>query len=72
MKFVITDRRDFDFARYEVAGRFGSFRGTFLLSPAYGRLKAEVLAKWMLEEKVDCKLNLQLHKLIFENSHRGV
>lgn len=65
LKFVIADRLDFQHA-VEVIRRGDLERRTqLLLSPAHGQLPPVELARWLLEEGLDARLNLQLHKLIF-------
>jgi 7-carboxy-7-deazaguanine synthase len=42
-----------------------------LLSPAYNMLDPKDLIRWMLEDKINARLNLQLHKYIFGADARG-
>jgi 7-carboxy-7-deazaguanine synthase len=72
IKFVLTCREDFDFARTFIDEKLRDFPGTVLFSPAWGLLKAETLAQWMIKERLDLRLNLQLHKFIFGSGKRGV
>ena len=75
VKFVIGDRRDFQFARELVEKRLkplGIDPGHILFSTVYGRLAPRDLAAWMLEAKLDARLQLQLHKHIWEPDRRGV
>ena len=63
VKFVLTDRLDYEFAvqaiqRHDLLGRT-----TVLLSPVPGQLGTQVLARWMLADKLHAKLQVQLHKL---------
>jgi 7-carboxy-7-deazaguanine synthase len=73
VKFVIKDRRDYDYAR-EVIGRYDlSTRcGAVLLSPVHGALEPKALSEWMLEDHVAARLQLQLHKLLWPDRERGV
>ena len=41
-----------------------------LLSPAYGILPSEDLARWMVEDKLKARLNPQLHKYILALTER--
>lgn len=72
IKFVITDRADFDFAKREMVDNLDPFPGTFLLSPSHGKMNPQTLARWILDEGVECMLNLQLHKLLFPGKERGI
>lgn len=64
LKFVICDRKDYEWAK-GILKRF-KFRCEVLFSPADGRVKPEVLANWILSDNLPVRLNLQLHKYILE------
>ena len=74
LKFVIADRKDYDFAKDilplipddkkpEVPVHF---------SPCFGKMNAKELAGWILEDNLDVRLHLQLHKYIWPADMRGV
>ena len=73
VKFVIADRADFDYAR-DVVRRFDlAPRVTAVLfSPVHGVLAPDVLARWILEERVPARLQIQAHKYIWSPDARGV
>lgn len=72
VKFVIADRRDYLWAREVISRhRLGERLGV-LLSPAHGALPPRELARWMLEDRLEARLQLQLHKLIWGEGVRGV
>lgn len=73
VKFVIADRVDYDYAReviatHQLVGRVGAI----LLSPVHGELPPKQLAEWMLADRLDARLQLQLHKHIWSPETRGV
>jgi len=73
LKFVVGDRRDFDWAcevirRYDLASRVG----TVLFSPVQNALSYADLANWVLNCGIPVRLQLQLHKIIWPDIHRGV
>lgn len=73
VKFVIKDRADYEFAR-EVAARHqlaGRVRA-ILFSPVHGVLDSKQLAEWILEDRLDVRLQLQAHKYIWDPQTRGV
>ena len=72
VKFVITSRNDFIFSKKFIKSKLHAFPGTLLLSPAHPDLEAGELARWVLEEKLDCRINLQLHRYIFPGKERGI
>ena len=74
IKFVIGDRRD-----YEFAGKILDSINPDLLrkipvhfSPVFGKMDLELLAGWILEDHRDVRLQLQLHKIIWDPEKRGV
>jgi 7-carboxy-7-deazaguanine synthase len=73
VKFVIQDRADYEFAR-DVADRYGlaTRAAAVLFSPVHGVLDARTLSEWVLEDRLSVRVQLQLHKLIWEPTTRGV
>jgi 7-carboxy-7-deazaguanine synthase len=84
VKFVITDRADYDFAKSAIAEHSLADRcRAVLLSPVFEQargleilgaraLAPRTLSEWMLADRLRARLNLQLHKFIWEPSTRGV
>lgn len=71
VKFVLKDAVDYDYAR-DVIGRFAlPGRCGILLSPVKGELDPALLASWMLRDRLEARLNLQLHKVLWPNEERG-
>jgi 7-carboxy-7-deazaguanine synthase len=72
IKFVLTGRTDYEWAK-EIISRYAlGERCHVLLSPAFGNLSPEQLAVWILEDRIDVRLNLQLHTYIFGPGRKGV
>jgi 7-carboxy-7-deazaguanine synthase len=64
VKFVLTGRADYDWAK-DVLGRYGLLgRAEVLFSPAAPGLDPRTLAGWILADALPVRLNLQLHKLL--------
>ena len=85
VKFVISDRADYEFARdfiqqHNLAARCGNI----LLSPAFTKtptsqrttencvLDPRLLVEWMLADYLPGRLSLQIHKFIWEPLKKGV
>ena len=85
IKFVISGRGDYEFAReftrhHDLAHRINAV----LFSPAFSQdasgardasnclLDPQQLAEWMLEDDVPARLGLQIHKLIWDPALKGV
>jgi 7-carboxy-7-deazaguanine synthase len=72
VKFVISDRGDFDWAVAFAREHSLADGPQVLFAPAYGRLSPRALADWILAEGVEARLQLQLHKLLWPERTRGV
>ncbi len=73
VKFVVADRRDFDWA-CDVIRKFslGARAGEILFSPVFGKLPHADLAEWVLHCGIPARLQIQLHKIIWPHIQRGV
>ena len=73
LKFVLADRRDYEWARAVIGERDLARRvNAILLSPVFGGLAPAVLAAWILEDRLPVRMQLQMHKRIWDPSARGV
>lgn len=73
VKFVIRDREDYEYARGVVARhRLVGRVAAVLFSPVHGVLEPKLLAGWILEDRLDVRLQLQAHKYIWGADVRGV
>ena len=73
VKFVISDRADFEFAR-DVIRRYDlpSRCAAVLMSPVHDVLHPRLLSEWILEDRLPARLQVQLHKFIWPPDTRGV
>ena len=72
VKFVIGTRGDFDWA-VETMNRYAiTDRCTVLMSPVFGELEPVALAGWILEQRINVRFQLQMHKYVWEPEARGV
>jgi 7-carboxy-7-deazaguanine synthase len=65
VKFVICDRRDYEWAcaclqQYQLLDRC-----EVLFSPVHGALQAQQLAEWVLEDRLQVRFQVQLHKYLW-------
>jgi len=73
IKFIIETPSDYVYALNILKQLPPDFpRSSVLFSPASGSLSPSLLAKWMLQDGLGIRLHLQLHKLIWPNTERGV
>lgn len=73
VKFVIADRRDWDFARTVIA-RYDleNSAKAVLISPVWGDMSLPEIADWIGSSRMNVRLQLQLHKQIWGAEARGV
>ena len=67
IKIVIASRGDYEWARDVVRQRQIDAICPVLFSPAQGLLEARSLADWILEDGLNVRFQLQLHKLLWGN-----
>jgi 7-carboxy-7-deazaguanine synthase len=72
VKFVLADRVDFDFACDVVRRHHLDARVPVHFSPVFGELEPAELAAWIRDEGLAVRLQLQLHKLLWGATTRGV
>lgn len=73
VKFVIRDRGDYEYARDVVARHdLGRRAAAVHFSPVHGELAARTLAEWVLADRLPVRVQLQLHKFIWDPGTRGV
>lgn len=71
-KIVIASKEDYKWAtsllhKHQLSGSF-----TVMMGVAFGKLEPAELAEWMLHDRLRARLQLQLHKYIWDPTLRGV
>jgi 7-carboxy-7-deazaguanine synthase len=72
IKFVVCDRLDYEWAGKVILKELVGLSNTVLISPVYGELAPRELAQWILEDNLDVRLQVQVHKYIWSPHARGV
>ena len=72
VKFVISSRGDYDWSKEIIKKNSLADRCHILMSPVYDNLTAEELSEWILNDNLNVRLNLQIHKYIWGESVKGV
>ena len=85
VKFVLTDRADYEFARDFIRTHWLATKcDSILLSPAFNKapsdqrstdnatLDPRLVVEWMLADGLPARLSLQIHKYIWEPRKKGV
>ena len=73
VKFVMGSREDYEWAcdkveRYDLPRRCHAV----LFSPIFGRIDPRQIVDWVLEDKLNVRFQLQMHKFIWSPTQRGV
>ena len=72
LKFVIADRLDYEWAKDLVRKHGLRGRCPVLFSPVFGQLDNLTLVTWILDDGLDVRFQVQLHKYVWEPNKRGV
>jgi 7-carboxy-7-deazaguanine synthase len=72
VKFVIGSRTDYVWAKEMLATLRKFSTARVLFAPVGGRVAGADLAAWILEDQLDVRLQLQLHRLLWPQEERGV
>jgi 7-carboxy-7-deazaguanine synthase len=72
IKFVLASRADYEWSlniieKYSLTNRF-----KVLISSAFALLDPKLAVEWMLEDKLDARFQLQMHKYIWNPRKKGV
>lgn len=66
VKFVICDRQDFEWARFKIAEYdLNTKTAEVLFSASFDQLAPVELANWVIEDNLDVRLQLQVHKYLW-------
>ena len=73
VKIVLADRVDYEWAKaaveqHDLAARVNEV----LLSPVWGELDPKELVKWVLEDALPVRVQIQMHKVIWDADMQGV
>lgn len=72
VKFVVGDRDDYDYAK-QIIGKYNlDKKCTVLISPVFAKIELSELASWILRDNLPARLQMQMHKYIWEPTTRGV
>ena len=72
IKFVISDYIDFKWAKDKIEKYSLLDKCTILFSPTFGKIEPKEIVNWILKYNLNVKMQLQLHKYIWEPNSMGV
>lgn len=72
VKFVIGNREDFDWA-IDMLNKYSlNEKCSILFSPTFGKIDPSLIVEWILEGDIPVRMQLQMHKHIWESEGKGV
>ncbi len=72
VKFVMSSKKDYEWAKRIVRKHNLPDKTNVLFGSAYGKLKSKSLAGWILKDRLNVRLQLQLQRIIWPDKTRGV
>ena len=72
IKFVIGDKEDYEWVKRKINEYNLTSKCIVLMSPVYKEIESKTIINWILNDNLDVKFQIQLHKNIWENETRGV
>lgn len=72
VKFVMSSKKDYEWAKRILKKHNLPDKTNVLFGSAYGKLKPKSLAGWILKDRLNVRLQLQLQRIIWPDKARGV
>jgi len=72
VKFVIGNREDYDWAKNKIKKYNLTNTCKVLMSPTYKEIEPKMITEWILEDNLNIRFQVQLHKEIWPEEERGV
>ena len=74
VKFIIENRDDYEYAKKILGHEHETVSRTRAVhfSPVFGKMDPKRLAEWILEDRLNVRLQVQIHKMIWDPDQRGV
>lgn len=69
LKFVICDRNDYEWSKEQLIHlQLDKKVSDVLFSPSFGKIDLKALSAWILEDKLPVRMQVQLHKIIWNDA----
>ena len=72
IKFVIGDRIDYEWTKQKIEEYKLNQICNILMSPVYGEIEPKEIVKWILEDNLKVRFQIQMHKEIWPADKKGV
>jgi len=71
IKFVVGDDSDYQWMKEVILSSLSGSKASIVATPVHGKMDATRLAEWILRDRMNVRLQLQLHKVLWPNEERG-
>ena len=72
IKFVIGNRDDYNWAKKKIYDLHLNNKCTILMSPSFEVIDPSKLASWILNDNLPVRMQMQMHKFIWQPDEKGV
>jgi len=72
VKFVIGDREDYEWTKKILKKYNLNTKCEILFSPVFNKIEPKIIVDWIMEDNLDVRFQLQIHKFIWEENKKGV
>ena len=72
VKFVIGDREDYEWTKTILKKYNLNTKCEILFSPVFNKIEPKTIVDWIMEDNLDVRFQLQIHKFIWEENKKGV
>ncbi len=72
VKFVVASREDYEWSKEKIKEFDLEKKTNVIFSPVFGAIEPREIVEWILNDKLEARFLLQMHKYIWEHDKRGV
>jgi len=72
VKFVIGNREDYEWAKEKITEYNLNEKCTVLVSPIFNAIDSKIIVEWILADSLPVRMQLQIHKYIWDPNSKGV
>ena len=72
VKFIIGNRKDYEWAKEKIEIYHLTKKCTVLFSPIFNEINPEIIVEWILEDSLPVRFQIQIHKYIWKPESKGV
>jgi len=72
VKFVVASQEDLEYSKKKITAHDLHQRCEVIISPVFNKISYQEIAEWILKNNLPVRMQIQLHKMIWEPDTRGV